>query len=105
MLRYNDEIFYLREIIIYSNLLGGIFNLILIFTVDVGRKLKSILIIRFGVEKGDKLINLISNAFMILLTVACSILILYLKNISIIIVLIYLWILTIKENRRYQLIE
>lgn len=105
MLRYTDGIFYLREIIIYSNLLVGIFNLMPIYPLDGGRILNSILRLAFGVEMGDRLINLISNAFMILLTVACSILILYLKNISILIILAYLWILTIKENKKQQRIE
>lgn len=105
MLRYNDEIFNLRKIIIYSNLVVGIFNLFPIYPLDGGRILKCILRIIFGIENGEKLINLISNIFMIFLTAFCSILILYLKNISIMIVLLYLWILTIKENKRYQLIE
>ena len=53
--------------------------------------------------KSDILVNKISNILVISLTAISSILILYLKNISILFVIIYLWILIIRENKRINL--
>ena len=58
------------------------------------------------------LTNKISNITMIFITIAASILILYLENIAIFFIVIYLWIVVLRENRivnlkskMYQLIE
>lgn len=93
----------LKEIIIYSNILIGIFNLIPLYPLDGGRILKGIIKIKTSEEKADKIINKISNIIIIILTAISSIAILYFKNIAILFVLIYLWIIVIKENQRYTL--
>lgn len=58
------------------------------------------------------LTNKISNITMIFITIAASILILYLENIAIFFIVIYLWIVVLRENRivnlkskMYHLIE
>lgn len=91
-----------RELIVYSNILIGIFNLIPIYPLDGGRILKEILHINCGLEKSYKYIHKISKVTICLLTAACSIVILYIKNIGLLIILGYLWYLAIKENKIYK---
>lgn len=99
----NIEPHYLsREYIVYSNLLILLFNLIPIYPLDGGRILKGILHIEFGSKTALLLVNKISNIIMIILTVICSIAIYYYKNISIFIICIVLWMLNIKENKRFN---
>lgn len=91
-----------RELIIYSNILIAIFNLIPIYPLDGGRIVKGILHILYGRKDSYEYINKISNISICLLTAISSIAILYLRNIAILIILGYLWYLVIAENRKYK---
>lgn len=94
----------LKQTIIYSNILVAFFNLIPIYPLDGGRILKGFIKLKYKNNMvADSLINKISNILAIALTAISSILILYLKNISIFLVIIYLWIIVIKENKRFDL--
>ena len=98
----NLQYTYLYKLVIYSNLLIGIFNLLPIYPMDGGRILKEILKIAYGNKKAYKITYIISKTMIIILTAISSILILYLKNISIILILMYLWYLEILEIRKYN---
>lgn len=91
--------------IIYSNLLIGIFNLIPIYPLDGGRITKEILHITAGLQKSYQYTYQISKVTIILLTAIASIMILYIQNISIIIILAYLWGIELTERKRYYAIE
>lgn len=94
----------LKQTIIYSNILVAFFNLIPIYPLDGGRILKGFIKLKYKNNMvADSVINKISNILAIALTAISSILILYLKNISIFLVIIYLWIIVIKENKRFDL--
>ena len=99
-LKINDDI---KELIIYSNILIAVFNLLLIYPLDGGRILKGILKTVLSKEKADDLVNKISNILIIVMTAISSFLILYYKNISILFIIMYLWIIVLKENKRYNL--
>lgn len=89
---------FLNLMIIYTNILLVIFNLIPIYPLDGGRILKGVLHIIYGKTKSEKYINNISFITLILITFIASIAILYLKNISIFIIIIFLWIIHIRED-------
>ena len=94
-----------REIIIYANILIIAFNLLPIFPLDGGRIVKGILYIYKGHRVADRVSNQIANIGAILLTFAGSIGIYYFRNIAILVMLVYLWALVIRENKRFALKE
>lgn len=91
-----------KEIITYTNYLIMIFNLIPIYPLDGGRILKGILYIMFGKEKSEKYTNNISKTIMMICCATSSILILYTKNIAIFLISIYLVVITVREELKYQ---
>ena len=91
-----------NEILIYSNILIAIFNLIPIYPLDGGRIINGILHIFFGKKRAAIYTNIISNVSIIILTIISSIAILYFKNIAILFALGYLWYLVIRENRKFS---
>lgn len=91
---------YMFSLIVYSNLLIAMFNLIPIYPMDGGRVVKEILSIIFGKKKAYKITYMISKTVLILLTAAASIAILYIHNIAILIIIAYLWYLEIAEIRK-----
>lgn len=93
----------LKGMIIYSNMLIAIFNLIPLYPLDGGRILKGIIRIKKSELKADEVINKVSNCIIVIITAISSITILYLKNFAILFILIYLWIIMIKENKRYNM--
>lgn len=92
-----------KELIIYSNILIGLFNLIPLYPLDGGRILKGIIRLKHKKIQSDRIVNKISNILIIVLTAIASIMILYLKNIAILFVIIYLWMIIIKENKKYNM--
>lgn len=92
-LKVNSEII---DLITYSNLIIFIFNLIPIYPLDGGRVINSVLKINRGSLIANKTMKIIKKVIIILLTIASSIAILYLKNIAILLIIVYLWILAWK---------
>lgn len=88
-----------REIAIYSNILIGTFNLLPIYPLDGGRILKGVIGIFLGHEKSKKYIKIISWTSIIVFCIFSSILILYIKNISLVLIVIYIFIINIKNNK------
>ena len=84
---------------IYANLLLAIFNLLPIYPLDGGRILEQVIHIIKGKEAAYYVISSVGRATVILLTIATSILILYIHNIAFVLILIYLWYLVIQNEK------
>ena len=98
-------IFELDNIIIYSNILLLLLNLLPIYPLDGGRILKNILQIKLDYWKSLDITNYVSNIAIIMITFMSSISIFYLKNIDIFLMVLYLWILIIKQNKQYKYLK
>ena len=95
-------LFKLQDIIIFSNLIILIINMIPIYPLDGGRVLKNVLKLLFGNQKALKCTNTISNVAVIMLTIISSIGIYYYKNIAILFAIIFVWLLILKENKKFN---
>lgn len=89
-----------NEVLVYANILIILFNLLPIYPLDGGRILKELIHIFEGSIKSKILIRRFSKAVIILITMIGSIGVMYFKNIAIFIIIIYLWIIVTKENKR-----
>ena len=94
-----------NENIMYANILIAIFNLIPIFPLDGGKILQELLHIFCGLRKSIKYIQLISIINLAIVTAIASVLIIIYKNITIPIVVFYLWYEVIKSNRFFEMRE
>lgn len=91
--------------IIYTNFLIMVFNLLPIYPLDGGRILKGILHINSGKRKANMYVNNISKIIVLIVTAISSILILYFQNISIFLIVLYLWYLVVSEDLKYKKIQ
>lgn len=89
----------------YINLILLLINLLPIVPLDGGRILKTILSYKYSYKQTMRKIEKISKNILIVLTFISSILVLYFKNISFFLIVLYLWYLTIIENRKNKLIQ
>lgn len=91
-----------KMMMIFSNMTLIIFNVLPIYPLDGGRILKGIIYIFNGKHTAEKYIYRISYITLIMITIISSIAILYLKNIAIFLVIIFLWGLQMKEYMIYK---
>ena len=89
-------------LLIYSNIVLIIFNIIPIYPLDGGRILKSSLHILYGKCLAEKYSYNISYITLIILTAINSIAVLYYKNIALFIITIFLWGMEIKQSILYK---
>lgn len=92
-----------EEEIIYANILIGLFNLIPLYPLDGGRILKYIIQLATNSKEAEMFAYKLSNILIIILTLVSSVGILYIQNIGILLILVYLWVLVIQENKKYKL--
>ena len=94
-----------KEILVYSNLLIAMFNLMPIYPLDGGRILENVLKYKMNNIKSVEITNKVSNLLAIIITILASIFVFYIKNIAVFFVILYLWYLIVKENERFRLLK
>ncbi len=85
--------------IIYANICIFIFNMLPIYPLDGGRIIKGLIEIKKGRKKANYYTNKLSLFITILFTILSIVVIYHNLNISITLIMIYIWILVIKENK------
>lgn len=94
-----------EEIIAYINLILAIINLLPIYPLDGGRILKNVLIMKSNYKDAIIYTEKISIITLIIITMFSSILILKVKNIGIFLIILYLWEIAIREQKRNKIIK
>ena len=83
----------------------GIFNLMPILPLDGGKIIKEILKCFFKTEKVNRFIIYFSKCYLMLISFIYGILIIKIKNIMILILILYLWHLYFIEEKKYHIYE
>lgn len=94
---YNFK-YFMKEEIVYSNILILLFNILPIYPLDGGRIIKNILHMKFGAVDSEKIVNKISKITVVIFTVISSIAVYYYKNLAIFLICIFLWMLIARNN-------
>lgn len=94
-----------KEEIAYINILLAIINLLPIYPLDGGRIVKNVLLKKYNYKQVVGYTEKISKDILIIITAISSILILYIKNVGIFLVIIYLWSIALKEWKKNQIIK
>lgn len=95
----------LKEKLIYTNLSICFFNLLPILPLDGGKILKEIFTVFFSSDISSKIMIYFSKIFLGIISLVYSILILKVKNIYILILLIYVWYLFLIEEKKYSILK
>lgn len=90
--------------IIYTNLIIGIVNMFPIIPLDGGNSLICILRYKFTMKKAIKTTTLIGKICLVLLTLIYSLAILVVKNIWIMMFLLYMWKIFLKEEKNFEIL-
>lgn len=93
---------YDKMLMIFSNWTLILFNILPIYPLDGGRIVKGILYLLKGKYKAEEYIYHISHITLILLTAIGSIGILFINNIAIFLVIMFLWVLQLREDKIYK---
>lgn len=102
----NNETFNLEiKEIIWANFIIFAFNIIPIYPLSGGKIINAILEKNYDCTTAYMVTNQISNITIIILTILSSLFILRYKNIVVIICLTYLWLIVLKENKKYIFIK
>lgn len=91
--------------IIYTNFAICFFNLLPILPLDGGKILKEAFSIIFNLKISNDIVIIFSKIFLSIISLAYSILIIEVKNIYILILLIYLWYLFLIEEKKYSVLK
>ena len=91
--------------IIYTNLSLCIFNLLPIIPLDGGNVLREVLKNKFNRIKSNRMSLIVSKVNLSLLTFIYSIAILKIKNITIFLLIMYLWYLNFIEDKKVEILE
>ena len=106
LLMNNNETFNLEiKEIIWANFIIFAFNIIPIYPLSGGKIINAILEKNYDCTTAYMVTNQISNITIIILTILSSLFILRYKNIVVIICLTYLWLIVLKENKKYIFIK
>ena len=92
----------ITNLIFYANILIAIFNLLPIYPLDGGRVIKGLLHIIFGKWKAKKIVNELSYIITVILTAISSIAVFYYKNIAIVAIVVYLWVIVLRADALYK---
>lgn len=95
----------IEEEIIYTNFAICFFNLLPILPLDGGKILKEVFSIIFNLKISNDIVIIFSKLFLSVISLVYSILIIKVKNIYILILLIYLWYLFLIEEKKYSVLK
>ncbi len=94
-----------KEELIYTNFSICFFNLLPILPLDGGKILKELFTVLFKSEISNDIMIIFSKIFLGMISLVYSILIIKIKNIYILILLIYLWYLFLIEEKKYAILK